>query len=97
MDGQGTHGMDSDSVAFVDDDRDLAALGYKASFKREFNNFATVRIATVRTLAVSLLFVQISFAFSIMVRKCLLSRSRQSLTSYRDYARRLRRRSTRPP
>ena len=34
----------SDSSTFVDDDRELAALGYKPSFKREFSNLATVRL-----------------------------------------------------
>ncbi|VDB94041.1 unnamed protein product [Peniophora sp. CBMAI 1063] len=35
----------SDSSTFVDDDRELAALGYKPSFKREFSNLATISFA----------------------------------------------------
>lgn len=31
-------------AASDDDDRGLAALGYKPSFKREFTNLATVRV-----------------------------------------------------
>ncbi|KZV68624.1 APC amino acid permease [Peniophora sp. CONT] len=34
-----------DSSTFVDDDRELAALGYKPSFKREFSNLATISFA----------------------------------------------------
>jgi hypothetical protein len=53
-----------------EDDKELVALGYKPSFKREFTNLATVRSqhfvsAGCRSNCCSC--IQISFAFSIMV------------------------------
>lgn len=50
-----------------DDDKELVALGYKPSFKREFSNLATVRSFVVRFQCLWCLLSQISFAFSIMV------------------------------
>ena len=53
-----------------EDDKELVALGYKPSFKREFTNLATVHIQPVcisNTLPNSCSWIQISFAFSIMV------------------------------
>lgn len=66
----------SSSLDLEDDDRELAALGYKPSFKREFSNLATVRTLTQCLIPffknilsiLSILWLQISFAFSIMVR-----------------------------
>ncbi|VDB94036.1 unnamed protein product [Peniophora sp. CBMAI 1063] len=45
MNRQAVFRTSSDSSTFVDDDRELAALGYKASFKREFSNLATISFA----------------------------------------------------
>jgi hypothetical protein len=44
----------SDGSSFADDDRELVALGYQPSFKREFSNLATVR---PQLFPVSVLFV----------------------------------------
>jgi hypothetical protein len=52
-----------------EDDRELVALGYKPSFKREFTNLATVRLCGHSGACHGLTYpLQISFAFSIMVR-----------------------------
>ena len=53
------------------DDKELLALGYKPSFKREFTNLATVSHSKCKVFGdfnVDLL-PQISFAFSILVRE----------------------------
>jgi hypothetical protein len=50
-----------------DDDKELVALGYKPSFKREFSNLATVGISEFSWLVTILILAKISFAFSIMV------------------------------
>lgn len=52
-----------------DDDRELVALGYKPSFKREFSNLATVRreLLPPKPNAHFKSRLKISFAFSIMV------------------------------
>lgn len=49
-----------------DDDKELVALGYQPSFKREFSNLATVRCPSASITFLNCL--EISFAFSIMVR-----------------------------
>lgn len=38
------------SFTLNNDDKELEALGYKPSFKREFSNLATVRRMTVKTV-----------------------------------------------
>jgi len=52
-----------------DDDRELVALGYVPSFKREFSNLATVSFCRIvqSTVCSDAPGFQISFAFSIMV------------------------------
>ena len=67
-------------TAGIDDDKKLEELGYIPSFKREFSNLATVCCLLTEFPISSLLtrlssFVQISFAFSIMVPSS--SRSRK--------------------
>ncbi|KAJ6463398.1 APC amino acid permease [Mycena sanguinolenta] len=60
--------MASTHSSVDDDDKELIALGYVPSFKREFSNLATVCRATVRSrkFTEKSAYFQISFAFSIM-------------------------------
>ena len=80
MKSKGKHDDEDKSTASVnvvidEDDRELEALGYVPSFKREFSNLATVRLVGALVLICIVKFSisttrrspQISFAFSIMV------------------------------